>query len=225
MAEKVDLIVLAAGQGTRARAEVPKQFLLLREIPVLVWALRPFGELTWVGRKIVTVPPSTIAQVEALLQEFGVTDFRVVAGGATRQESVHKALEHVESTRVMTHNAVQPFVTKKLIEGVAGKSDPCVTTVTPAIHAMCRGREFATQFVDRHELNLISTPQSFDTNVFRSCHLRALQEGIDVRTDCELMMQYGHRVRFVPGDPVNFKITTPLDVILAKALADQLGSN
>ena len=153
-----------------------------------------------------------------LLRQHGITGFQVVRGGDTRQDSVRLALEHVRTPRVITHNAALPFVTPKEIANVAKESDPCVTTVTPVQQSLCRGGEYATEMVRPDDLKLINTPQSFDTDLFRDSHRRAFADKVALRTDCELMMRYGHAVRFVPGDPCNFKITTQLDVLLAEAL-------
>ena len=142
-------------------------------------------------------------------------------GGDSRQESVRLALEHVRSDRVITHNAALPFVTQELIANVVWEDYPCVTTVTSMVYPVCRGDEFAEQMVRLEGLKLINTPQSFHTEVFRECHRKAYDELVFVNSDCELMLHYGHTVRFVEGDVKNFKITTPLDVILARAIAQE----
>lgn len=215
---KLDLILLAAGKGTRTTLPLAKQFLHLSGIPVIIHALRPFERLAIVDRKIIAAPPDSLSEVASLLEQHTITNFHVIPGGTSRQDSVRRALEHVRTERVLTHNAALPFVTEEMIERVAEHHDPCVTTVTPMQYPLCRGTTFASETVDMTDLNIINTPQSFDTHLFRECHRLAMSEQVAFRTDCELMMKYGHAVRFVKGDPSNFKITTELDVVTAEAL-------
>ena len=218
--ETVDVILLAGGTGSRVGGDLPKQFLPIGSVPMIIRALLPFTQLEFIGRRWITVPDGFWDHTAQLLQEYGIEGWELVLGGATRQESVRSVLERVQTRRVLTHNAALPFITTELIRNVADKDDPCVTTVTPFHRALCRGTEFAAQMVDRSDLNLINTPQSFDTHLFRECHRQAAREGRRFRTDCGLMMHYGHRVRFVPGSEANFKITTAHDLLVARALVE-----
>jgi 2-C-methyl-D-erythritol 4-phosphate cytidylyltransferase len=228
--EVLDLILLAAGRGTRTVEPVAKQFLKIGGKPVLIHAISKFENLPFVGTKFVTVHPDDMDLVKDLLLQHQITNFALVCGGKTRQESVRLALEQVRTNRVITHNSALPFVSAELIRNVVRENFPCVTTVTPVGYSLCRGKEFAEEMVHPENLQVINTPQSFHTQAFRDCHRRAFEENLEVRTDCELMLRNGFQVKFVKGDPENFKITTPLDVVLAKALAakkmtgeDQIG--
>ncbi len=218
--ETLDLVILAAGNGTRAHEPLAKQFLDLNGKPVIIHSLSKFENLPFVGTKYVTTRPEDRDYLNGLLSEHGITNVELVCGGDTRQESVRLALEHVRSNRVITHNAALPFVTRELIENVVHEDYPCVTTVTPLAYNLCRGDQFAVEMVPSAGLKLINTPQSFHTEAFRQCHRRAYEEQLSVKSDCELMLHYGYPVRFVEGSLENFKITTPLDVVLARALAE-----
>ncbi|MCA9264551.1 MAG: 2-C-methyl-D-erythritol 4-phosphate cytidylyltransferase [Planctomycetales bacterium] len=221
--EQLDLIVLAAGRGTRTGLTLPKQFLLLRDRPVLVHSASVYASSSHVGEKFITVDAEDVDRVSNLLREYGLDDFQLVLGGATRQESVRNALQRVRTRRVLTHNAAVPFVSLAMIESVVQHDCPCVTTVTPFPYSLCRGDDFARETVDGRGLKLINSPQSFHTAIFLKCHEDAASEGLAFRTDCELLMHYGHEVRFVEGSGENFKITTPMDVMLAQAIAATRG--
>jgi 2-C-methyl-D-erythritol 4-phosphate cytidylyltransferase len=217
--KRLDLILLAAGRGTRAIEPVAKQFLDVGGKLMLIHALSKFEGLPFVGTKYVTVHPDDMTFVQDLFLQHQITNFELVCGGKTRQESVRLALEHVRTDRVITHNAAVPFVTREQIRNVVRENYPCVTTVTPVGYSLCRGQDFAEEMVHPDKLQVINTPQTFHTKEFRECHRKAYQENQEVRTDCELMLGNGYQVKFVQGDPENFKITTPLDVVLAKSLA------
>jgi 2-C-methyl-D-erythritol 4-phosphate cytidylyltransferase len=216
--------MLAAGKGTRTLEPVAKQFLELGGKPVLIHSLSKFDGLPFVGKKFVTVHPDDWTMMQELLTQYRMTDVELVCGGQTRQDSVRLALERVRTERVITHNAALPFVTQELIRNVVRENYPCVTTVTPVGYSLCRGEEFAEEMVHPEKLQIINTPQTFHTEIFRELHRKAHREQQVLRTDCELMLSHGYQVKFVKGDPENFKITTQLDVFLARSLFAKKGS-
>jgi len=158
-----------------------------------------------------------------ILLEYRLSHFILVKGGEVRAESVRNGLDHVQSERVITHNAAVPFVTKRLVDQVVAENYDCVTTATPLEYNLCEGEAFGERIVPRARLKLISTPQSFRTRVFRECHERARQDGYTPQSDCELMLHYGYTVRFVPGTASNIKITTQLDLMTAEMMLGNLG--
>lgn len=216
--EILDLLVLAAGRGSRMGETTSKQFLLLGGQPIITYCLKVFESLPYIGAKYVVCSGGDIARMSELLAEYRITNFIVVEGGEVRAESVRNGLEHVVTERVITHNAALPFVTKRLVDQVVAEDYDCVTTVTPLEHNLCEGEAFGERVVPRSRLKLINTPQSFRTRVFRECHERARRDGYSPQTDCELMLHYGRTVRFVPGTSANFKITTRVDLFVAEMM-------
>ena len=144
-----------------------------------------------------------------LVEAYAISNVRLVEGGPTRQESVWRAVQEASTTRVITHNAALPFVTPRLVENVVREDCDCVTTVTPVHESICRGGDFAEEALDRSRLRYINSPQSFRTEVLRTCHELARIDGYRSVSDCELIMHYGYKARFVPGNEMNFKITHP----------------
>lgn len=216
--ETLDLVVLAAGKGTRMNHSMPKQFLHLSGKPIIIHTLQVFEQIPYIGKKYITSHPDMAEEMNMLLKEYNISNYEIVNGGATRAESVRNAISCVTTPRLITHNAVLPFVTRQLVDNVAGQDYDCVTTVTPLEYNLCLGEEFAERIVHRDGLKLINSPQSFRTDAFRQCHQKALDEGYIPKSDCELMLHYNRKVRFVPGDVKNFKITTRLDLIIAQAI-------
>jgi len=216
--EKLDLVVLAAGRGTRAKDSVPKQFIVLAGKPILIHGLEVFERVECVGTKYIVCAGDQKDRMEKTLREYHISNFVLVEGGEYRAASVYNGLSRVQSERVITHNAVMPFVEERLIRQVASEDHDCVTTVTPLEYNLCEGDEFGERIIPRQRLKLINTPQSFRTKVFLQCHERARQEGYVAASDTELMLHYGRTVRFVPGTERNFKITTPLDLAVAEMI-------
>jgi 2-C-methyl-D-erythritol 4-phosphate cytidylyltransferase len=153
-AEALDLVLVAAGQGTRFGGELPKQFLDLRGKPVFIHPLSVFEKIPQVGQKIIVHEPSQRDRVATLLTQFGISNSVLVAGGSTRQESVRNGLERVRTSRVVVHNAVVALVTRKLIENVITTDGDCVTTATEIQDNLVRGADFAFEPVDRKALRI-----------------------------------------------------------------------
>lgn len=216
--ETLDLLILAAGGGSRMGGVTPKQFVLLGGQPLIVHCLKVFVSLPYIGTKHIVCSSNDMARMREVLLEHRITEVVLVEGGAVRAESVRNGLDRVKTARVITHNAVLPFVTKRLVDQVVAEDYDCVTTVTPLEQNLCEGEAFGERIVPRARLKLINTPQSFRTAVLKECHERAKREGFVPQSDCELMLHYGRTVRFVPGNAANFKITTPADLLVAETV-------
>lgn len=216
--DTLDLLVLAAGRGTRTRDSLPKQFIELAGKPILIHGLEVFERLEYVGTKYIVCAPDQKDRTDETLRAHRISNYVLVDGGDSRADSVRNGLRRVQRERMITHNTVMPFVTEALIARVAAEDYDCVTTATPLEYNLCEGEEFAERIVPRKRLRLINTPQSFRPEVFRDCHERAHREGYSPASDTELMLHYGRTVRLVPGIEQNFKITTPLDLAVAEMI-------
>jgi 2-C-methyl-D-erythritol 4-phosphate cytidylyltransferase len=215
---EIDLLVLAAGRGARALDATPKQFVVLAGKPILIHGLEVFERLRYIGTKYIVCRFDQRDRMDDMLRTHRISNYVLVEGGDWRAASVYEGLKHVRRERVITHNAVAPFVTERLVNQVAAEDCDCVTTATPLEYNLCEGEEFAERIVPRQRLRLINTPQSFRTEVFRDCHERARREGYAPASDTELMLHYGRTVRLIPGTEWNFKITTPLDLAVAETI-------
>lgn len=197
---------------------MPKQFIPLAGKPILIHGLEVFERIDYIATKYIVCSPKQKSRMDEVLQTYHISNYVLVEGGVSRADSVRNGLRQVQSRRVITHNAVMPFVTEHLIHQVAAEDYDCVTTVTPLEYNLCQGDEFGERVVSRQKLKLINTPQSFRTQRFRDCHERARQEGYVPSSDTELMLHYDCTVRFVPGTERNIKITTPLDLAVAEMI-------
>jgi 2-C-methyl-D-erythritol 4-phosphate cytidylyltransferase len=152
-----------------------------------------------------------------------------VAGGATRQQSVRRGLDAVPDGYeiVAVHDAVRPFFAvemfHKLLDLAAesGAAFPGLP-VTDTIHVVEGDRITATP--DRRLLFAAQTPQCFRLEVLRDVLARAEGNQDDATDEAGLAAKYGHVVRLLAGDPMNFKITQPEDLIVAERVFERLGS-
>ena len=223
---QVTAIIAAAGDGRRMASGVPKQFMEIGGVSLLQRSVSAFCQVPRITDIIVVTRADAVEEVSRTIAVAGRA-MSVVAGGATRQESVAAAFDHVApaSEYVMVHDAARPFITPSLIDrtldaaiesGAAIAALPARDTVKQA--ASVEGRAFIARTIPREEIYLAQTPQAFRREILAS----AVQLGRDgaVATDESALAELaGIRIRLVDGDPLNFKVTTDSDIALSRGLA------
>lgn len=225
-------IIVAAGRGTRVAAGDPggtrKQFRELAGRPVLVHTLRRFDEAAEIGETIAVVPGSEVDYALAAAREHGVGKLaRVVAGGASRTESVWLGLQTVAASAriVAVHDGVRPFVTAAEIDATvrAAAEDGAAILAAPVIDTLKEvegGRVTATPA--RERLWRALTPQCFRAELLRRAYAEAVAAGLEA-TDCSALVErLGAAVRVVEGDPRNIKLTFPEDFARAEIFMQRL---
>ena len=219
-------IVPAAGRGERLGPGTPKALRLLGGVPMLVHAVRTLARARSVDLVVVAAPEDSLDSVRRLLVDHEVgASVQAVAGGATRQESVARALSSLppDVDVVLVHDAARPLVPPELVDTVArrvrGGADAVVPglPVTDTIKCVGAG-DMVDATVDRSTLRAIQTPQGFRRSVLEKAHADADPYVLDVSDDAGLVEMLGVRVLIVPGDEEGFKVTRPLDLVLAEAV-------
>lgn len=225
-------IVPAAGRGERLGAGSPKALRLLAGVPLLVHATRALAGAQDVGLVVVAAPPDQVGEVDELLaDEHGGADLLVVAGGSSRQESVRRALAVVPAGfgQVLVHDAARPLAPVELVDlvtatvrGGAGAVVPGVP-MSDTVKRVDDGRVAET--LDRTLLRAIQTPQGFRREVLEAAHV-AVARGIDAGTDDAVLVErLGVPVVVVPGAGEAFKVTRPIDLLLAEVVLAQRGTS
>jgi 2-C-methyl-D-erythritol 4-phosphate cytidylyltransferase len=221
------MIVLAGGIGQRMGRPVPKQFLLLGGVPLLVHVLEKVRGLEVIERIVITCPDEYLDATAELLQNhrFGAR-FSCIAGGTTRQESVYlglQALDGIDSAVV--HEAVRPLATSEEFERLISTPDENVIYGTSIPFTVLKGHEYVEELLEREELVNVQLPQKFERGALLEAHESARSEGREFTEDASLFYHYtGKRVRILPGSERNIKITHPVDMVTSEAIyADLVG--
>ncbi|MFC5993741.1 2-C-methyl-D-erythritol 4-phosphate cytidylyltransferase [Pseudonocardia hispaniensis] len=216
-------VVPAAGSGQRLGAGVPKAFVPIDGVPILVHAVTGLLASGVVDRVLVAVPAGQVEAARTLLDGRPVG---VLAGGADRTESVRCALDTLDDLSagiVVVHDAARPFAPPGLTAAVVDavrSGHPAVVPALPLADTVKQvdgdGRVQVT--VDRSTLRTIQTPQGFDLALLRRAHRIAASTGSAATDDAGLVEALGEPVHTVPGHPAAFKITTAWDRELAELL-------
>jgi 2-C-methyl-D-erythritol 4-phosphate cytidylyltransferase len=217
----VAVLVPAGGTGARLGHRTPKQFLRVGGAVILVRTLSHFLRHPAVRAVVVAAPAEHLARTRRLVSGRGGRRVQVVAGGASRQESVWNALQAApdDVDIVLVHDAVRPFIDRRLIDAVVAAAAAhgaaiCALPIAETVKRVRAGVVEAT--LDRSELWTVQTPQGFRGALLREAHDKARRDGTDGTDDAVLVERLGHPVRVVPGLAGNVKITTPEDLRRAR---------
>ena len=222
---RVVALIPAAGQGRRLAADVEKQYVPLRGVPILARTLKVFEDHPLVDGIVLAVGGRQRKILEKVILEPHPCRkiIQVVDGGAERQESVARALQAVppECELVVIHDGVRPLLTSELLTSVveAAGSGGAALAAIPArdtVKSVGDGQVKAT--LDRGGIWLAQTPQAFQASLIRRAHEQAARDQIVGTDDAALVERLGVSVRVVPGSEENIKVTTPADLIVAEAI-------
>ena len=227
--------VLGGGIGSRMGAEKPKQYIEVGGKPILVRSVEKFACRADLACVLVLVPQDWVSYTEDLLAEYNVSggDVPVVvlSGGATRNDTLRNAISYLEanypldeSSVFVTHDAVRPFLTQKMIDdniaaveayGACGTCIPSTDTIVVSDDGT-----LIADIPDRSRLHQMQTPQSF-----RPLKLKALMDSLTPEEEatltdgCKIYLLKGEPVAMVPGAVTNLKITYPSDLAFAESFA------
>ena len=215
-------ILVAAGTGSRLGGDRPKAFVGLAGRPLLAESLERLDMSDWIDAIVVAAPPDWEEPAILLAEEIVASKVAaVVAGGATRAESVRNALAEVpdEALVVLVHDAARPLVDDAVIERLLEKLAEGVDGVVPALPLSDTVKRveggLVAETLDRDALVVVQTPQAFVGDRLRSAYAGDLSGA----TDCaSLVERAGGRIAVVAGDPRLVKVTTADDLELVTRL-------
>ncbi len=214
-------IIVAGGSGTRMDTEIPKQFLLLNEKPVIMHTIAAFSASAPKPEIIVVLNKQYFGLWEDLCRKYQfIIPHQVVAGGKTRFHSVKNALDTVTDTAVIAiHDAVRPLTGTGIIAQayqLALKKGNAVVAVPSKDSVRWQDATGVSQHLNRSEVFLVQTPQIFQSAILKKAYEQGHSEHFT--DDASVVERSGIQINLLPGDPDNFKITFPMDLRLAELI-------
>ena len=220
----VGVLIAAAGQGVRVGGAEPKQFRAIVGVPMLLRAIRPFAGHPRVRRVVIALPSAIVANPPKWLDPDEGENLRLVAGGATRSQSVKAALDALdpECRVVLVHDAARPFVSRETIDAVidAAERSGAVPAV-PVSDTIKRADETTRRVletVDRRGLWRAQTPQGCPRVMLEQAYEMVVPDMAEFTDESALLEATGFEVELVPDTANNFKVTTEGDFVVAEAM-------
>ena len=231
---RVVALIAAAGQGTRLGAAVPKAFVRLRGRTLVERSVAAMLTSAVVDEVVVLVSPDMESYAREVLSRAGLLEaavpVRLAHGGGERADSVWAGLRTItdDEAVVLIHDAARALTPPGMIARVARRVLEGAPAVIPVIPVADTIKQVAGDVVegtpDRSTLRAVQTPQGFLLSGLRAAneaYFGAEDPGFVATDDASLMEWYGVRVVTVQGDPMAFKVTTPIDMTLARTITDE----
>jgi 2-C-methyl-D-erythritol 4-phosphate cytidylyltransferase len=222
----VTAIILAGGKGKRMGCKISKQYIELKEKPILYYTLTKFINCKDIDKILLVLPKDEIDYcTKNILLKYSLKVDKIVEGGKERQDSVYNALKEIkDSDIVLIHDGARPFVSNRIIEeGIkfAELYGAAAPGVTPKDTIKIKDDfSFSKETPNRNTLVSIQTPQVFKLEIIKECHEKVKNDKIVVTDDTMVIEMYNNKVYLYDGDYTNIKVTTPEDLILAEKLVE-----
>lgn len=217
------VLIVAGGTGTRMKSTTAKQFLSVKGLPLMWWTLRRFKEAAPDAHLSVVLNPNLFEEFKELEGKYGDSGAdAIIPGGKERFHSVLHGLTTLPDEGVVAiHDAVRPFPTVEMIQScfddaaMHGSAVP----VTPLKNSIRRvSEDGSSEALNRSVYLAVQTPQCFDLALIKPAF--AVDYTAEFTDDASVFEAAGHKVHLSEGDPMNMKITTKEDLIIARALSN-----
>lgn len=215
-------VIVAGGSGTRMGSELPKQFLLIHDKPILWYTLHAFLKSYKDINIILVLPSDYYDPGRAICDEINsLYPIQTIVGGATRFHSVQAGLALIkEQSVIFVHDGVRCLLSPSLIHLCYeetlrfGSAIPCIDSKDSVRIISDSGH----RAIKRTDVKMVQTPQTFLSDIILSAYQVVYQEAFT--DDASVAEAAGHSIHLVDGEEDNIKITTPLDLAIAEELLD-----
>jgi 2-C-methyl-D-erythritol 4-phosphate cytidylyltransferase len=217
-------IIPAGGKGLRSGLDIPKQFFMVNGRELISYSIDLFQKNRNIKNIIISAPEEYFPLLENCRIKYGFSKIsHLVKGGNQRQDSVYNALisqSFGKDDFIVVHDAARPLLTDKLLNDViecASRSGNGVLAVK-ARDTLAKGESVIADYVQREQIYYIQTPQVFSYIQLKDAFDEAYKDNFYATDESMLIHRRGIKVNLVEGSYLNFKVTTPEDILLVEKL-------
>lgn len=241
----IDVIIVAAGSGKRMNHDKNKQFIILKNKPLLILTLEKFYKNKLIDNIYLVIKKEEEDYVNNLLDSFEIRNIRLVYGGRERQDSVYNCIEEIKKHLhesyadksnhekiqahsdhfVLVHDGARPFVSNEIIEDtireVKTYNAVCVGVPSKDTVKIIGADNIILSTPDRKQIWMAQTPQAFRFDILYSAYKNSYDNNFMGTDDSSIVENYGIKVKMIQGSYDNIKITTPEDLRFAESILDR----
>lgn len=213
------IVIVAGGKGTRMGTEIPKQFLLLNGLPILMHTIDAFKKWDSTAEIILVLPQTEHELWKKLVKQYNYNEPLILtSGGATRFDSVSNGIKKASGNYIGIHDGVRPLVSISTINNCFaaaqkfGNGIPCI----PVTDSLRKVTNNSNQMVNRALYYQIQTPQVFQRDVLLKGFTQPYSD--EFTDDASVIEKAGEQIHLVEGNEENIKITRPTDLKIATVL-------
>ena len=212
-------IIVAGGKGLRMETNTPKQFIVVKGLPILMHTIEKFRTTFQDIKIILVLPEDQLDHWEELcvLYHFSKENLQTTVGGETRFHSVKNGLQlTTENSIIGVHDAVRPLASSDTIRRAyqSAMENGSGVPITDMVESIRKVEGDKNQPLDRSMYKIVQTPQCFQSHLIQSAYNQSISS--NSTDDASLVEEFGHQITLVEGNVENIKITTPKDIILLK---------
>jgi 2-C-methyl-D-erythritol 4-phosphate cytidylyltransferase len=215
-------LIVAGGKGTRIKSALPKQFIELNGKPILLHTLEAFYRYSFDIKIVLVLPEDDFTIWKTICEKFNFkSPVLLQKGGETRFQSVRNGLSLISGDGLVAiHDGVRPLVSEDIIGASfrLAAIHRCAVAAVRLKESIRITDQDNTKAVDRSKFRLIQTPQTFDLQLIKKAYEG--KEDPSLTDDASVAEKAGHKISLFEGSYENIKITTPEDLIVARALMD-----
>ncbi|MEN8928310.1 MAG: 2-C-methyl-D-erythritol 4-phosphate cytidylyltransferase [Flavobacteriales bacterium] len=214
------VLIVAGGTGKRMNSDLPKQFIEIHNKPIIFHTIEKFLAADSSIEFVISLHQDYVDYWKELIEKHQFNfNHEIVTGGEERFFSVKNALEKVpKNALVGIHDAVRPLVSKETILSCfdTAKKHGSAIPVVDSVNSLRYVSEDKNESLDRKHIKQVQTPQYFDAEQIKSCYLNDYSRKFT--DDASVFEANNSVIKTVEGNPENIKITSPIDLIVAKEL-------
>lgn len=225
-------VIFAGGVGSRLGSDLPKQFLEIENVPILIRTIKHFDNCALIDQIVVVSKKEYVGKTQHLIEFFRLKKvIAVLAGGITAFESQQIGVDFVSKHSksggdiVLVHDGVRPFISEELIKScIAGvKEKGTAITVSPAFEtiAIKNKKGSISETIPRQDCLIARAPQAFYIKDLVNAHCRAKKENKTYIDSASMMLDQNIALNPIMGPDENIKITTQYDYLVAKLLVKE----
>ena len=214
------VIIVAGGVGKRMNSPLPKQFIKIHNKPIILHTIERFLEADSSIQFVISLHPDYIEYWESMVKEYNFHfNYQVVKGGQERFFSVKNALELIPRNAIVgIHDSVRPLVSTDTILRCFRETETHFSAipVVDSVNSLRYINEHRNEIVDRSFIKQVQTPQYFDAQLIKEAYCKDYSRKFT--DDASVYEANNHDIHAVQGNPENIKITSPIDLIVAKEM-------
>ena len=216
-------LIVFAGSGTRIHSDIPKQFIKIKDLELVVYSIKKFNDNPHIDEINLVTSKEYIPYVECFKEKYSLEKInKIIQGGETRQESVRLGLEALdlsEKDKILIHDGDRPLISHAIINQAIDFLDefdvacPFISIDEQIPEISNSGRRYVLEGREVH----IQTPQSFKFGLIKDKHI----DGKKIEVNDDISLVDPSTVKFYPGDRLNYKVTTDEDLEYLKKFLEE----
>ncbi len=215
------VIITAGGIGKRMGSDIPKQFIEVNDLPILMHTINLFFDFDHNIQVIVVLPKGHIEFWKSLIAKHDYkVQHTIIEGGEERFHSIKNGLKAIKGDLVAVHDGVRPFVSQSVLTQLFMSTikNQAVIPVVSLKESLRYTAAEQSNAVNRADYKIVQTPQCFTNELIQKAYLQTYSDHFT--DDASVIEQLGYQIHLVKGNDENIKITTPMDLKLAKILVE-----